>query len=183
MLWRRTQHTLLLPQTAPVPDADALRRAALQASWRRDRWVARRRVWLRWLVWVTARYLIPALLVFGLGAWLWLGVLPGMGNPLDQLTSLQKTTASPAPATPPTSPSIAEPTTPNHPPTVEPEEAAFSPEGEELPVPLPLRFDSRWAAAASVSGNLSGTAPAQPDPLTPIQPHLKPENWLHSKEP
>ena len=68
MLWRRPPQIRLIPQTAPVPDAEALRRAVLQASWRRDRWVARRRVWLRWLVWVTGRYLMPALLVFGLGA-------------------------------------------------------------------------------------------------------------------
>ena len=41
---------------------------------------ARRRVWLRWALWVSGRYVMPALLVFGLGAWLWLGVWPGHGQ-------------------------------------------------------------------------------------------------------
>ncbi|WP_420047299.1 hypothetical protein [Hydrogenophaga sp. ZJX-1] len=182
MLWRQTPQTLLIPQTAPVPDAEALRRAVLQASWRRDRRVARRRVWLRWLLWLTGRYLLPALLVFGLGAWLWLGVLPGMGNPLDQLTSIQKPTASLAPAATPTHKAVPEPAMLPPPSSAEPEElVSYSPEGEELPVPLTLRFESRWAT--TVTGNHTTTVSAAPDKFTPIQPHLKPENWLHSKEP
>lgn len=184
MLWRQPPQTLLIPQTAPVPDAEAVRRAVLQASWRRDRWVARRRVWLRWLVWVTGRYLLPALLVFGLGAWLWLGVLPGMGNPLDQLTRIQKPAASPAPAVPPAHKAVPEPATLPPPSSAEPVEVvSYSPEGEELPVPLALRFESRWATTVSDSDKLTTTVSAEPDTFTPIQPHLKPENWLHSKEP
>jgi hypothetical protein len=181
MLWRQPPQTLLIQQT--VPDADALRRAVLQASWRRDRRVSRRRVWLRWLVWVTGRYLMPALLVFGLGAWLWLGVLPGMGNPLDHLTNVQKPAASPAPTAPPAREAIPVPATPPPLSPAKPEAVMFSPEGEELPMPLALRFESRWATAASVSNKLNTTVSAAPDTFTPIQPHLKPENWLHSKEP
>jgi hypothetical protein len=181
MLWRQPPQTLLIPQTAPVPDADAVRRAALQASWRRDRWVARRRVWLRWLVWVTGRYLLPALLVFGLGAWLWLVMLPGMGKPPDPRTIFLKPAASPAPAAPPAHAAVPVPAALPPLPSVKPEVVAFSPEGEELPVPLALRFESRWAAPAS--SNLANTVSAAPDTPTPIQPHLKPENWLHSKEP
>ena len=175
MLWRRTPQPLSIPPSAPVPDAEALRRAALQASWRRDRWVARRRVWLRWLLWVSGRYLMPILLVFGLGAWLWLGVLPGMGNPLEQLASLQKADTIPA---------SVEQTTPlpATPPPAEPQAATFSPEGEELPAPLALRFEPRWATSTR-SGSPSITASTTADTSTPTQPHLKPENWLHSKEP
>ena len=183
MLWRRPPQIRLIPQTAPVPDAEALRRAVLQASWRRDRWVARRRVWLRWLVWVTVRYLMPALLVFGLGAWLWLGVLPDMGKPLDPRTIFQKPAASPPPAAPPVHESTPLPATTPPPSTAGPEAVLFSPEGEELPVPLTLRFESRWATTVSDSDKLTTTVSAASDTFTPIQPHLKPENWLHSKEP
>jgi hypothetical protein len=155
MLWRRPPQIRLIPQIAPVPDAEAVRRAALQASWRRDRWVARRRVWLRWLVWVTARYLMPALLVFGLGAWLWLGVLTDMGKPLDPGTIFQKPTTSPPPAAPPVHVTAPVPATPPPLSSAEPEAVLFSPEGEELAVPVALRFESRWAAPASSSGKLT----------------------------
>lgn len=184
MLWRRSPQPPSIPPPAPVPDAEALRRAALQASWRRDRWVARRRVLLRWLLWATGRYLLPAMLVFGLGTLLWLGVLPSRGNPLDRLDIFQQPAASPAPAAPP--PPVATPSVqalaPAEPATAEDDSPAYSPEGEELPVPLRLRFEPRWAVSAS-SGSTTATASAAADTLTTIQPHLKPENWLHSKEP
>jgi hypothetical protein len=176
MLWRRSPQTLTIPPAAPVPEAEALRRAALQASWRRDRWVARRRVWLRWLLWVSGRYLMPALLVFGLGAWLWLGVLPDIGPPLDRLAARQKADAVQTVVAPPAPVPATEP-----PPLAsEPQAVTFSPEGEELPVPLALRFEPRWGAAVT-GGTPSTAAPAAPDPSNPT--HLKPENWLHSKEP
>lgn len=187
MLWRRTPQPPSIPTSAAVPDAEALRRAALQASWRRDRWVARRRVLLRWLLWITGRYLMPAMLVFGLGAWLWLGVLPGMGNPLDRLAQFLQPAASPAPAaTPPpgvvaTAATVVQPLPPAEPAT-ENDNPAYSPEGEELPVPLHLRFEPRWAAAAS-RGSITATVSAAADTLTTTHPQLKPENWLHSKEP
>ncbi|MBE0586509.1 MAG: hypothetical protein IH617_00510 [Hydrogenophaga sp.] len=50
-------------------------------------------------------------------------------------------------------------------------------------MPLALRFESRWATTVSDSDKLTTTVSAEPDTPTPIQPHLKPENWLHSKEP
>ncbi|EWS64370.1 hypothetical protein Y695_02383 [Hydrogenophaga sp. T4] len=136
---------------------------------------------------MTGRYLMPALLVFGLGAWLWLGVLPGMGNPLDLLTNIRKPAAtSPAPAVPPAHKAVPEPATLPPPSSAEPVEVvSYSPEGEELPVPLALRFESRWATTVSDSDSdkLTTTVSAASDTFTPIQPHLKPENWLHSKEP
>jgi len=53
-----------------VPDAEALRQAALQRGWQRSQRVARRRVALRWLLWALPRYVLPAAaglaVVFGL---------------------------------------------------------------------------------------------------------------------
>lgn len=43
-----------------VPDPDALRQAALRASWARDRKVRQRRIAWRWLLWALARYVLPA---------------------------------------------------------------------------------------------------------------------------
>ena len=75
MLWRRRSVTFAIPDTpAPVPDGNATRRAALQASWRRGRFVARRRLAWRWTLWFVLRGLLPALLlaVTVALAWLWL---------------------------------------------------------------------------------------------------------------
>lgn len=166
MLWRRTPRPLTIPPSAPVPDAEALRRAALQASWQRDRWVARRRVWLRWLLWASGRYVMPALLFFGVGAWLWLAVLPGVGNPLDPLKEIA---IFQRPAT--NAPSLA----------AKPAEATSSPDGDVLP--LALRLEPSWAAASVFSIGKAAADPAALDTSTPTQPHLKPETWLHSKEP
>jgi len=175
MLWRRPPQALSIPAAAPVPDAEALRRAALEASWRRDRWVARRRVWMRWLVWVSARYLTPALLVFGVGAWLWLGVLPGLGSPKELPALVRTPPAHPTPVAAPAPPAVADP--PAN--WAEPAVTMFSPEGEEMPLPLALRFEPRWAAAAGNGNPAAGAT----ETSTPTPPNLKPENWLHSKEP
>ncbi len=45
---------------AGVPDTEALRRAALQASWARDRRVGRRRLLWRWMLWFLLRCVLPA---------------------------------------------------------------------------------------------------------------------------
>lgn len=52
--------------TASVPDSDSLRRAALQASWQRGRWVARRRLWWRWAIYALLRFVLPATALLGL---------------------------------------------------------------------------------------------------------------------
>lgn len=43
-----------------VPDPDALRQAALRASWARDRKVRQRRIAWRWFLWTMVRYVLPA---------------------------------------------------------------------------------------------------------------------------
>lgn len=48
---------------AAVPDSETLRQAALQASWRRDHQVGRRRRWWRWVAWGFWRYGLPLLLL------------------------------------------------------------------------------------------------------------------------
>jgi hypothetical protein len=55
---------------APVPGIEGLRRAALQASWRRDRRVAQRRMAMRWAVW----YAVRGLPLLAIAAAVWLGV-------------------------------------------------------------------------------------------------------------
>jgi hypothetical protein len=52
------------PRSA-VPDSEALRQAALRASWRRDHRVGRLRRWWRWVVWALWRYGLPLLLLAG----------------------------------------------------------------------------------------------------------------------
>lgn len=186
MLWRRSVTTFTPPPVAPVPDAEALRRAALQASWQRGRWVARRRVALRWVLWAASRYLMPALAVFGVAAWLWLGVLPGWPTPWQQLQLWAEGSSAPAvapsPAAAPAEPApVAAPESTEPDPST-PQAVEYSPEGEELPQPLALKFESRWATAPQMS--TASTAPqpgAERDPEP--SPPLKPENWLHSKEP
>ncbi|MGE0098365.1 MAG: hypothetical protein AB7S86_08440 [Hydrogenophaga sp.] len=51
------------PSRAGPPDAEALRQAALRASWVRDRRVGRRRVAVRWIAWAFWRYGLALLLV------------------------------------------------------------------------------------------------------------------------
>lgn len=133
---------------APVPDTEAVRQAALRASWRRDRWVARRRLLGRWLLWLLRRYVLPIVLVVGLGLLLWLGVWPSLRKPFE--------TARPAAAS-------------------------------STPLPPPrdagLRLETHWPPATTAQAPVQTTPPA-PLPSQPTSPsHLKPENWLHSKEP
>lgn len=190
MLWRTRSHPTV-PRSAPVPDAQALRQAILQASWRRNRWVAQRRLAWRWLLWFGTRYALPVLAVAGLGAWLWLMVLPGAALPWASRTAL-----APAPSSQPPTAEAAQPHSPpaqgqapdapltHHNDTDTEAAVLYSPEGEELPVPLPLRFEPQWAAAAAA--RTGSTTDSRPDrPLVEPFPHptLQSENWLHSKEP
>jgi hypothetical protein len=55
----------------PLPDPDLIRRAALQASWARDRELARQRLALRWFAWVLVRVLAIGALAAA-ATWLWL---------------------------------------------------------------------------------------------------------------
>lgn len=83
--------------TASVPDSDSLRRAALQASWQRGRWVARRRLWWRWATYALLRFVLPAAAL--------LGVIAGLAHAWSLVTR----TPPPAATAPRTAPPAAEP--------------------------------------------------------------------------
>lgn len=78
MPWPSSRSRRPISAPAAVPDPQALRRAALQASWRRDRQVARLRLARRWLVWACWRYLLPVALVLAAALLAWLWLLPGL---------------------------------------------------------------------------------------------------------
>ena len=141
---------------------------------------------------------MPCLLALGLGAAIWLGL-----RSQDRQANPQQPPASAAPP----SPTLASPTqaspapadqTPDRPPlivavaapraqalaTAAPVSAAdhntaFKPLGDEPPMPLRLRLEARWAAPTQRGSTQAPTA----NTLSTIRPHLKPETWLHSKEP
>lgn len=166
MRWKWLSRATPIPAVAAlVPDAEVLRRSALAASWRRDRWVGRRRLWWRWLLWALPRYVAPlvaALLLIGWLAWLWAG-RPSRPNGQAALATTVPLRAS----------------TPHRPPRVFVTDRPA--DGEtELPVQdrtaLPLRLDGGETPAVATPASVTGESP-------PITPTLKPENWLHSKEP
>jgi hypothetical protein len=64
-----------------VPSTEAIRQAALSASWARDRRVARRRLAWRWLLWAGWRIGLPLLLALALVAWLLWPIAPS-GTPV-----------------------------------------------------------------------------------------------------
>jgi hypothetical protein len=84
---------------ASVPDSDSLRRAALQASWQRGRWVARRRLWWRWTVWALLRFGLPAAAVLALLGGLAYGWSLMKGGPADAppAAALEHPVAAPTP--------------------------------------------------------------------------------------
>lgn len=159
MLWRRSVQTPVSSLTPLVPEGEAVRLSALQASWQRDRWVAKRRIALRWLAWLCWRYGLPALGLAAVLAIAWRVVL-----------------AWPS-ATPPETGASAHPV-PVHAPAL--------PEPAPDNTPMKLRFDPAWPVAPPLPSQTN--YPKTPtlsdfDAAAPSTPHLKPENWLHSKEP
>lgn len=187
LLWRRPPQTV--PRTAPVPDAEALRLTALQASWRRGQWVARRRLAWRWLLWFGLRYLLPALLVLGVGGGIWMLFQAGQTSPWQRLLTWSNAAlpASPdaVPVSTPVPRSVPDTPLPTQPAAESPASEApqFSPEGEELPIPLALKIDRDWNGAnGRPSPGPTASPPTEPGRNEPY-PTLQPENWLHSKEP
>lgn len=156
MLWRQSRPPPLRPTgPEPVPDINALRQAALQASALRGRKVAQRRVALRWLSWFSIR--LGAVLATTALAWLWA---------VPELSAL---VARHAPH--PAEPTMAQPAQPA------PRLAAAPPTNNEPG--LQLR-----PADALLPAPQAKPGPKQPAPpgMTP-SPQLKPDNWLHSQEP
>ena len=170
---------------APVPDIDGLRRAALQASWRRDRRVARRRMAMRWAVWYAMRGL-PLVLI---AAAVWFLVLPRLSQnslaPASKPVAEQAATSASAAVAPTRPTEAATQSTPATPDPL-PREA-----GLQLRLDGPFSFSS--PSPSSSSSSL--TSPTSQTPLAPGKritrapatdspsPQLKPDHWLHSQEP
>jgi hypothetical protein len=136
-----------------------VRQSALQASWQRDRWVAKRRIALRWLVWLSWRYGLPVLATATALAIAWRVVLAWPFAAPPESGAASHPAAVHAPAFPETAPDD---------------------------TPMKLRFDPAWPVAPpKASQTIYPKTPTQSDldAAAPSPPHLKPENWLHSKEP
>lgn len=168
MLWHRDER---LPPSAPtrtpvVPGSDALRQAALEASWRRDRKVAQRRIAWRWVVWCLQRYSLPVL--GGLGAMGLVAYLAGLWPREPAALSPHVVSAPERPtdgAPPAPTPSVV--TTVTAAPANDPSDRAA----------LRLRGSVRLNDVQATPQPESGS-PVSADTLS-----LKPETWLHSKEP
>lgn len=177
MLWPRSIPPAPSALPASAPASDVLRMAILQASWARDRRVGRRRLALRWIQWALLRYLLPAFLVLCASAVVWVWLVPTLQAALERSTP-RSVAASPATHSTPVPAQVEKPdvVTPSSPPvTITP--TGLTIERFELNAePLRLRIESRWG--------LSKMASAMPDirDATSLPP-LRPENWLHSKEP
>lgn len=155
MRWRWFKRSHPTPVTATVPDTASVRQAALAASWRRDRRVAMRRLWWRWALWALPRYVAPAAVLMTATLLTWMHVRA----PSESVAAM-----APSP--------VVQPPVPAPSPTLIAEHATVL----DTTLPLNLRLErerapQRLAAAAFIT-----------DPA-PITPTLKPENWLHSKEP
>lgn len=170
MSWQRSEHLQAPPTDFPpkIPGSDTLRQAALQASWQRDKRVAQRRIAWRWVLWYLRKYSLVVVvgLVLLTGVAYLGGAFSGWAEDSIQAAAHPTAVAAPVlhrPSLVPTTtqPSLSEPVT------------DFS---EHLD-PLILRTSTLLAkrTAAPPSPPLSV---ATADTLT-----LKPETWLHSKEP
>ncbi len=172
MLWRRSAPTQTLPAPGPVPEARAIRQQALQASWKRDRRVASRRVALRWALWAARRYLLPAFAVVGavvlVTLWVWQRWLAPAVAPViaPAITTAPASTSAPAPPTLGAPRTV--PESPDERPAIAPEPALQLRLQAEMPAPGP---------------RAPPTNSAQPSADRFPPPKLTSDNWLHSKEP
>ena len=168
MLWQRSE-TPPSPHKAPpaIPGSDTVRQAALQASWRRDRRVAQRRIAWRWVAWYFQRFSphVLGLVAVLAGAAYLHGSLPAWPGGSDPPGTTEPAVAH-APYSPPSVPTA---------PVTLPQAQPASTVAIELP--LTLRTSLALGTHAAAPSPVPGTE-TSPDTLS-----LKPENWLHSKEP
>lgn len=184
MLRQKSAHTSALTHVVPVLDTEALRRTALAASWQRDRRVGRRRLVLRWLGWALWRYLLPALLLAGLCALLWLYLVPMLHAEIELKHASAKERA-PAVESPSPTASPAIPSASTNDMTAAPPDFATGPSWPD-PGPataIQLKFDAGYTPPQAQSPSAQKPATTSTEDASVIQPQLKPENWLHSKEP
>ena len=144
--------------TAPVPDVEGLRRAALQASWRRDRRVAQRRTAVRWIAWYALRGL-PLLAIAG-------AVFLGVSN---------RSTGRPAERTPAAPERHAG----------QPELQLRPGSPLQSASPIATATSTATATPQAVGPQSTSVPPADKASSTTNfpSPQLRPDNWLHSQEP
>ncbi len=195
MLWRRSiPQTPRSPGPKPVPDTNELRRAALQASWQRDRRIAQRRMAMRWALWYGARA-VPVLVVAGaVAAFVWLWAMPRLCGTALNLAAphtqparvpLHLPVTAPVPAPVAIAPTIAPPK-----PTPQFAAPAYDTSAVRDSNPresgLQLRLESPLRLAPT-SDNSPAVRARALDKLSlannSLSPQLKPDNWLHSQEP
>ena len=179
------QSVPLMPRshgTAPVPDINGLRRTALQASWRRDRRVAQRRMAMRWAAW----YAIRGLPLMTIAAAVWLWVLPTLNEralaaanaPARQASPTSSATVAPgrsAAAVMPPMPAVPDPK------RSEPE-LQLRLENPFQPAPPTVSAQATTQAANTPAARVQRAVNAASATESP-SPQLKPDNWLHSQEP
>lgn len=149
--------------SSSVPDTEAVLRAALAASWRRDKRVARRRIAWRWTLWYLQRY-SPHVLALAVLV-LVVGYLAGVRLPANMLGRASVPTGAqhlPVPTTVP----------------------ATLAHSSRSPLPTGgvgdgLSLQHSWQLAVRASASIS--TPTDTGPTDTLS--LKPETWLHSKEP
>ena len=172
MRWRRSAQPLLVPAAAAhVPSTDVLRVAALQASWRRDRTVGRRRVVWRWTLWYTRRW---GLLVLGIAT----TILAVVQWPVAQTLLTQVSWPRNNPTLPNPVPVLPAPLPTPPLALAEQRDASLGESAETSALPVRLQMTVTWPQGQPHVSTFPLTT-AEPD--LP-EPSLKFETWLHSKE-
>lgn len=183
MPWQQAAQAQPPRPATTVPGGESVRLTALQATWKRDRQVARRRLWWRWTVWGAQRYALPLAVGLSVITGLWFAVRATMGwleapsLPSQQVTSVAAEPSPPATA-PDTPPAL--PTSPALPYKPMPPKTVVTPSGVALAFEVDL-------TAPNGRTNRSNQSPvssaALPGAAKIPNPQLISENWLHSKEP
>ncbi|MEX1167495.1 MAG: hypothetical protein WEK74_11630 [Hydrogenophaga sp.] len=169
MLWRRATRLQPLRPAQPVPQGESVRAAALQAAWRRDLWVSRRRIWWRWTLWGAQRYGGPEAGVAGVLVGLWFAVAALIGWVQTPAPSKPDMAAAPA------APYKTLPTEESPRSSDTSAQALSSASGMKLKLEPALR--------AAANAQIPVSSPTSSEAAEIPNPQLISENWLHSKEP
>jgi hypothetical protein len=166
MLWSRSDPPKLPLAPASVPDTQALRKAALESSWKRDRRVGKRRLVMRWVLWAFFRYGIPFSLLLAATLAAWFSLHTGLHQtPAVPTEPIPRTVAAPV-----QTPSV---------PVPEPSLDTDTDIHDNMDV-MQLRLERSLSSSSALP---SATTPLTHTVKPVNNPSLKPENWLHSKEP
>jgi len=181
MPWRRSERLKPPSSPHPIPDFESVRRAALAASWRRDRRISQRRLAWRWALWYVGRYHLQILGILAallLVAWLMQGMLLA-GKP--QVAGNPVTEGAAAPHVP----DVAQSTQPMPvwpAPSLVPATVYSGLPDPELSG-LPLRLVPQLGWQEPLSGGREVQTPQIESAEKSANPSLITETWLHSKEP